>query len=99
MLGDLMGKMQDAQKQMEEAKKRLNDVFVDGTAENGLVKVTSTATKKITNISISNDIVGDKEALEDLIIVAVNKALEEADKVHEAEMGGLAQGMMPDLFG
>ena len=94
-----MGKMQDAQKQMEETKKRLNGVFVDGSAENGLVKVTSTANKKITNISISKDIVGDKEALEDLIIVAVNKALEEADKVHETEMGGLAQGMMPNLFG
>jgi DNA-binding protein YbaB len=31
--------------------------------------------------------------------VAINKALEKAENVNNSEMGGLAQGMMPNLFG
>ena len=33
MFGDFMGKMQEAQKQMEETKKRLDGVYVDAEAE------------------------------------------------------------------
>jgi len=97
MLGDLMSKMQEAQRQMEATKKRLDGVFVEGVAENGKVKVTSTVNKKLTNISISEELMNDKEALEDLIIVAVNKALERAEEVNSSEMGGLAQNMAPGL--
>jgi len=93
-----MSKMQDAQKQMEEVKKRLENVYVEGVAENGLVKVTANANKKIINISISDEILNDKETMEDLLIVAINKALEKAENVNNSEMGSLAQGMMPGLF-
>ncbi len=98
MFGDFMSKMQDAQKQMEEVKKRLENVYVEGVAENGLVKVTANANKKIINISISDEILNDKETMEDLLIVAINKALEKAENVNNSEMGSLAQGMMPGLF-
>jgi len=98
MFGDFMNKMQEAQKQMEVIKKRLEGVYVEGVAENGLVKVTANANKKIINISISNEILNDKEAVEDLLIVAINKALEKAENVNNSEMGSVAQGMIPGLF-
>ena len=94
-----MGKMQEAQKQMEESKKKLDSMFVEGIAEGGLVKVTATGNKKITNIAIDESLLTDKEAIEDLLIVAVNKAIEEADKVFETEMGSVAQGMIPPGMG
>ena len=101
MVGDLMGKMQEAQQQMEETKKRLDRVSVDTEVENGLVKATATANLKITNISISDELLAknDKEELEDLIIMAVNKVLEEAKQVQEVEMSKVAQGMLPNLGG
>lgn len=101
MIGDFMGKMQEAQQQMEETKKRLDSVFVDAVVENGLVKATANANLKVTNISISSELLkkNDKEELEDLIIVAVNKVLDEAKQVQEVEMSKITQGMLPNLGG
>lgn len=101
MMGDFMGKMQEAQQQMEETKKRLDSVYVDANVEGGLVKATANANLKITNISLSDELLAknDKEELEDLIIVAINKVLDEAKQVQEVEMSKVAQGMLPGLGG
>ncbi len=99
MIGDFMGKMQEAQQQMEETKKRLDGVYVDADVENGLIKVTANANMKLTNISIADELLKDKEALEDLIITAVNKVMEKAKEVQEVEMAKVAQGMLPNLGG
>ena len=99
MFGDFMGKMQEAQQKMEETKKRLDSVYVDAEAENGMVKVISTANMKITNVIISDELIkdADKETIEDLIIVAINKALKQAKTVQEAEMAKVAHGAMPNI--
>jgi DNA-binding YbaB/EbfC family protein len=99
MLGDLMNKMQEAKKQMEEAKKKMESVYLEAEAENGLVKVTATANKKITNITIADELIEekDKETIEDLVITAINKVIEKAEKTFEAEMSGLAKGMLPNI--
>jgi len=101
MMGDFMGKMQEAQQQMEETKRRLDGVFVDVDIENGAIKASASANLKVTNISISDELLAknDKEELEDLIIVAINKVLDEAKQVQEVEMSKVAQGMMPNLGG
>ena len=39
----------------------------------------------------------DKESVEDLIIVAINRALEKAEKISEIEMKGVANNVMPDI--
>jgi DNA-binding YbaB/EbfC family protein len=90
------------QSQTDEMKKKLENMFVEAEAENGLIKVTATGNKRITNISINDEIISDKEALEDLIIVAVNKAIVKAEELHEKEMGSIAQNMLPgfgNIFG
>ena len=101
MMGDLMGKMQEAQKQMEETKKRMDGVYIDTEVEDGAIKATANANLKITNISIADELLAknDKEKLEDLIIVAINKVLDEAKQVQEVEMSKVAQGIMPNLGG
>ncbi len=94
MFGDLMGKMKE---QMEEMKVKLEGIEVCGEAEGGLVKVTANGNRKILNISVSDQLVGDKEAIEELVLVAVNRALEEAEKVNANEMQGVAAGMLPGM--
>lgn len=98
---DFMGKIQEAQKQMEETKKRLSDIIVEGQAENGLIKVSSDCNLKITNIEISDSIFQnhDKSELEDLLVVTINKALLKAKETQEAEMAKVAQGMLPGMGG
>lgn len=99
MIDDLMGKMEEAQRQMEDAKKRLDSVFVDAEAEGGLVKVRMNGNKKLTEITIADDLMddNDKEAIEDLVIIAVNRAVDQAEKLSESELGNVAQGFMPDI--
>lgn len=101
MFGDMMGKLKEAQKQMEEAKKRLDTIYVDATTENGKIKVTATGNKKIKQISIDESIINDygKEGLEDLLVVAINKAIDSAEKINEAEMSSMARGIMPNMPG
>ncbi|MBL4710240.1 MAG: YbaB/EbfC family nucleoid-associated protein [Flavobacteriales bacterium] len=96
-MGDMMGKMQEMKQKSEEVKKRLDTISVDGVAENGKVKVVSTANRKITSIQISNELMnsGDRDQIEELTLLAINKALEKAEKVAEAEMAGVAKGMLP----
>jgi DNA-binding YbaB/EbfC family protein len=96
-MGDMMGKMKEMKQKSEEVKKRLDTISVNGQAENGLVNVVSTGNRKITSIQISDQLIQerDKSQIEDLTIVAINNALEKAEKVAEAEMAGVAKGMLP----
>lgn len=94
MFGNLMEQMQE---QAAEIKRKLDATIVEGLAENGLVKAKVTGNKKVISISISDDIINDKEAIEDLTIVAINKALANADKIAEKETGTMAKGILPDL--
>ncbi|MEN8186865.1 MAG: YbaB/EbfC family nucleoid-associated protein [Bacteroidota bacterium] len=102
MFGDMQGmmaKLKEAQAKIEETKKRLDTVYVDGESGNGDVVVTATANREIKNIAIDDALLEDKEALEDYLIIALNKALEKANSVNEAEMAAAAKDGMPDLPG
>lgn len=99
MFGDMMGKLQAMQQKMEESKRRLDNVYVDAESPSGLVKVTFTGNKKIKNISVDESLVsgGDKEELEDHLVLAINKGLEKAEQVWESEMKGMAGGLIPGI--
>ncbi|MBT8384428.1 MAG: YbaB/EbfC family nucleoid-associated protein [Bacteroidia bacterium] len=100
MFGDLSGmmeKLKEAQKKVEETKARLNTVLVDG--ESNGVKVSVTANREIKNISIDDNLLNDKEELEDYLIIALNKAIEKANAINDAEMAAAAKNGMPDIPG
>jgi DNA-binding YbaB/EbfC family protein len=100
MFGDMMGKLQDMKQKMDEIKKRLDTITVEGEAGNNAVKVRATGNRQIKSIEVNESLFkGDKEELEDLLVIAVNRALEKAEKVNEAEMAGAAKGIMPNLPG
>jgi len=93
-----MQKMQDAKLQMDETKARLDSMIVEGESENGLIIVRANGNKKITEIIIDKYIVdeGDSEALSDLVLVAVNRALDAAEELNQKEMNQAAQGLIPE---
>ncbi len=98
-MGDMMGKMQEMKQKSEEVKKRLDTISVSGEAENGKVAVICTGNRKIISVQISEELFAenDKEQIEELTIMAVNRALEKAEKLAEVEMAGVARGMLPGL--
>ena len=95
----MMAKLKEAQAKIEETKIRLNSIMVDGEAGNGSVVATVTANREIKNIAIDDDLLDDKEALEDYLIIALNKAIEKANGINEAEMAAAAKGGLPDIPG
>lgn len=100
MFGDLSGmmdKLKEAKKKIEETKIRLNTVLVDG--ESNGVKVSVTANREIKNISIEDHLLNDKEELEDYLIIALNKAIDKANAINDAEMAAAAKNGMPDIPG
>ncbi|NUY80012.1 YbaB/EbfC family nucleoid-associated protein [Flavobacterium sp. MAH-1] len=102
MFGDLMGmmgKLQETQKKMEATKQRLDSVLVDEKTGDGLLSVTLTANRKIKSIHIDDSLLADKEQLEDYLILTLNKAIEKATSVNEAELGAVAKEGMPNIPG
>ncbi len=102
MFGDMenmMAKLKEAQAKIEETKERLNTIFVDGESGNGKVVVTVTANREIKNIAIDDELLYDKEELEDYLIIALNDALKKANEINEAEMAAAAKGGLPDIPG
>lgn len=102
MFGDLMGmmgKLKETQKKVEETKKRLDTVMVDETSADGTIKITLTANREIKSISIDDALLSDKEQLEDYLILTLNKAIEKASKIQEAELGAAAKEGMPNIPG
>lgn len=99
MFGDLFGKLQEAQQKMQEGKQRLANVTVDGEAGDGAVKVIVNGNREIKSITIGDHLLSpdNKEELEDLLITALNRALKNAENAWEAEMKGVAGGMLGGL--
>ena len=102
MFGDLMGmmgKLKETQAKVEATKERLNTVLVDEKSSDGLLKITITANREIKSIAIDEELLKDKEQLEDYPIINLNKAIEKATKINEAEIAAVAKEGMPNIPG
>ncbi|MBP1840824.1 YbaB/EbfC family nucleoid-associated protein [Formosa algae] len=102
MFGDLMGmmgKLKETQQKVEDTKKRLNTVLVDEQSNDGKLKITLTANREIKSIIVDDSLLEDKEQLEDYLILTLNKAIEKATAINEAELAAVAKDGMPDIPG
>ncbi len=102
MFGDMMGmmnKLKESQQKVEDTKKRLDTVLVDEQSNDGLLKVSLTANRKIKSIEVDDSLLEDKEQLEDYLILTLNKAIEKASKINETELAAAAKDGLPDIPG
>ncbi|MEW5675282.1 YbaB/EbfC family nucleoid-associated protein [Flavobacterium enshiense] len=102
MFGDIMGmmgKLKETQQKIEDTKKRLDTVLIDEQSNDGLLKVTLTANRKVKSIVIDDSLLKDKEQLEDYLVLVMNKAIEKATNVNDAELGAVAKDGMPNIPG
>ncbi|MFD1613635.1 YbaB/EbfC family nucleoid-associated protein [Gelatiniphilus marinus] len=102
MFGDMMnmmGKLKETQKKVEETKKRLDTVLIDEKSSDGLLGITLTANRTIKSIDIADELLEDKEQLEDYLVLTLNKAIEKATNVNEAELAAVAKEGMPNIPG
>src|SRR6201995_884402 len=97
----MFDKLMQAQQKAGEIKKRLDGITVTGTAEGGKIMVTANANKLVQSIAIDEGLMadGDKEQLEELLVIAINKAMEQAENVSQTEMAASAREMFGNLGG
>lgn len=102
MFGDMMGmmgKLKETQKRVEETKKRLDTVLIDEASTDNKLKITLTANRTIKAIEIDDELLEDKEQLEDYLVITLNKAIEKATNVNETELAAVAKEGMPNIPG
>ncbi|MHB8779686.1 MAG: YbaB/EbfC family nucleoid-associated protein [Anaerolineales bacterium] len=92
---NMMQQLQRVQKQMEEAQAKLAEETVNATAGGGAIKVVMTGNQKCKSVEISSDFLkdADPEILQDMVLSAVNMALDESRALQEKLMGPLAGGL------
>ena len=97
----MMGKMKEVQAKMKEAQDNLAHIKVTGESGGGMVKVTVNGKKQLVKIEIEDDIFdkNDKELMQDLIVAATNKAVEEAEIKAKEELKKSTEGILPDIPG
>lgn len=99
MLGNMFNKnmMEKMRVQLEEIKVKLNNISVLGAADN--IKVVANGNRLLTSIDIDADFfkTANKKQVEELIVLAANRALEQAERVEKSEMSHAAMGMLPGL--
>ena len=98
MFGNLMDKMKVAQ---EDSKLKLERILVDGQSENGNVKVVVNGNREVKQVYYVPEFfeTAEKEEVEELTMLAMNRALEKAEAMYLEEMATVAKGVMPNIPG
>ncbi|MDH3252272.1 MAG: YbaB/EbfC family nucleoid-associated protein [Ignavibacteria bacterium] len=100
-MSGMMKQLQKMQERIAKVQEELEAKTVLGESGGGMVKVTANGKQQIVKVQIDKEVVDadDIEMLEDLVIAATNKALEEAGKMAQEEMGKVTSGMIPNIPG
>ena len=91
----MMQQVQQLQQQMVAAQEALAEEIVTATVGGGVITVVATGDQQIQSISIDPDILEDSdvEMLQDLILTAVNNALDQSRELASERLGPLAGGL------
>lgn len=108
-LGDMMGmmgKMKEVQSRMKEAQDTLNTLSATGESGAGLVRATVNGTRQLIKLQIDADLMKasdnpdeDREMLQDLIVAATNKAMDNMEPLIKEHIRKATEGMLPNIPG
>ena len=97
----MLRQVQQMQGRMEKLQKELETETVSATAGGGAVTAVATGTQKLVSVTVDPAAAEDVEMLQDLVVAAVNEALEKSKQMASEKMSALTAGMglPPGLLG
>lgn len=94
----LLTKLNDMKAMADSSKERLNGITVEGEAGGGLIVVSMNGNREIKSVKLNTELqYMTKEDLEDLLTVALTRAMEAANNLNEQETMAAAKNLFPGL--
>ena len=97
----MMGKVKELQDKMKVAQESLIHITAEGESGGGMVKAIVNGKKQVVSVEVDKDMFkpDDQEMVQDLIVAAINNALESVDVLAKQEIKKSTQGIIPDIPG
>lgn len=97
----MLRQVQQMQAKMEQVQHELEAEHIEATAGGGAVKAVVTGAQKVVSVTIDPDVASDPEMLQDLVVAALNEALDKSRAVAAQRMQAVTAGMglPPGLLG
>ncbi len=89
----MLRQVQQMQDRMAKVQKELESATVEARAGGGAVTVVATGAQKLISIRIDPEAAADTEMLQDLVVAAVNEAMEKSKEMAAEKMQSVASGL------
>ena len=97
----LMQQAQKMQQQMAKKQKELESKEYEFSSNGGAIKIKMLGSKEITSLEIAEDLIdpSEKEMLQDMLMIAINEAIDKIEEEFGEVMGSATGGMkIPGMF-
>ena len=89
----MLRQVQQMQDRMQKVQKELETATVEASVGGGAVTVVATGAQKLVSVRIDPEAAGDPEMLQDLVLAAVNEAMEKSKDMAAARMQAVTSGL------
>jgi DNA-binding YbaB/EbfC family protein len=89
----MLRQVQQMQDRMSKVQAELETETVEASAGGGAVTVVATGTQKVVSVRIDPDVASDTDMLQDLVVAAVNEAMEKSKAMAATKMQAVASGL------
>ena len=89
----MLQQVKQMQDRMSKVQAELETETVEATAGGGAVRVVASGTQKVMSVTIDPEAASDTEMLQDLVVAAVNEAMEKSKQLAASKMQAVASGL------